>query len=202
MKTNRAISELIIQRALWRYNNSKIHVQTIESKMHLNTYLNTDYIVSDVPLVEEIVKNIFSKELRLRKIKPDWIVTYPPFGLPIAYALARDIGAKFAYIDIKAEACYFDIKRNDKVIVIGDDVYSGGSIKKTINIMRKMGANVKSPIFAIANFSGDKTLSGIEVLSVLSEKVTLYSEADCPMCKSGSKAVSPRQNWNKLMNNQ
>jgi orotate phosphoribosyltransferase len=202
---SKAISELVIKKALWKYNNSKFHVQTPESKIHLNTYLNTDYIVCEVPLVEEIIKNVFSKELRSRKIKPDWIVTYPPYGLPLAYALARDVGAKFAYIATKTEAgiktavCNFDIKPNDKVIVIGDDMYSGESIKQTINIMHKMDAIVESPIFAIANFSGDKTILGIEVLSVISKKVNRYSDATCPMCKAGSKPVAPRPNWNKLI---
>ena len=100
--------------------------------MHADLYLNTDHIISDVLLVEKIVKSIFVKELKLKKIKPDWIMTYPPFGLAIAYVLARESGAKFGYVDIENDACNFDIKRGQKVIIIGDDIYSGGSIKKTI----------------------------------------------------------------------
>lgn len=193
------IPKLITNKALWKYNNSKLHVQTSESGLHSDLYLNTDFIISDVLLVEEIVKNIFSKELQSRKIKPDWIITYPPFGLAIAYALARETGAKFGYVDTKADICNFDIKNDDIVIIIGDDIYSGGNLKKTINIVKDMGANIKSPIFTIGNFSGTKKLLDLEVFSVISEKGNLYPENDCPMCKSGSKAVLPRPNWNKLM---
>ena len=146
------ISQLIKEKALWKYNNSKLHVQTSESGLHSDLYLNTDYVVSDVLLVEEIVKNVFSKELELRKIKPDWIITYPPFGLAIAYALARETGAKFGYVDIKKEICNFNIKNGEKVIVVGDDIYSGESIKKTIEIVNGLGAKVESPIFYIGNF--------------------------------------------------
>jgi len=193
------IPKLITNKALWKYNNSKFHVQTSESGLHSNLYLNTDFIISNVLLVEEIVKNIFSKELQSRKIKPDWIITYPPFGLAIAYALARETGAKFGYVDVKADICNFDIKNDDIVIIIGDDIYSGGSLKKTINIVKDMGANIESPIFTIGNFSGAKKLLDLEVFSVISEKGNLYSKENCPMCKSGSKAVLPRPNWNKLM---
>ena len=194
------IQKLIIKKSVWKYNNSKLHVKTLESGLHSDLYMNTDYIVSDVSLVESIVKNIFVKELNFRKIKPDWIISYPPFGLAIAYELARQVRAKFGYVDTKNEACNFDIKRNDKVIVIGDDIYSGGSIKKTIEIVSKLGANIKSPIFTIGNFMGTKNILNLEVVSVISEKGNLYEEKDCPMCKRDSKAVSPRLHWNELIN--
>ena len=192
------ISKLIINKSVWKYNNSKLHVKTLESGLHSDLYMNTDFIVSDVELVESIVKNVFIKELNARKIKPDWIISYPPYGLAIAYALARQVGAKFGYVDIKKEECNFDIKQNEIVIVIGDDIYSGGSIKKTIKIVQSKGALVKSPIFTIGNFTGTETILGLDVISAISEKGNLYEEKDCPMCKSGSKAVSPRNHWNEL----
>lgn len=193
-----SISELMINKAIWKYDNSKLHIQTSESGLHSDLYLNTDYIISDVPLVEKIVKDVFIKELQTRGIKPDWIISYPPFGLAIAYALARQIGAKFGYVDRENEACDFDIKKGDKVIVVGDDIYSGGSIKETIKIVNKLGAKVQSPIFTIGNFSGTKKLLGLEIISAISEKGSLYPTKDCPMCKSGSKAVLPRPNWENL----
>lgn len=194
------IRKSIIENSVWRYDNSKLHVKTLESGLHSDLYMNTDYIVSDVPLVEAIVKDVFVKELNARKIKPDWIVSYPPFGLAIAYELARQSGAKFGYVDTKNETCDFDIKKDDKVIVVGDDIYSGGSIKKTIEIISRLGAKVESPILTIGNFMGTKMISDLEVVSAISEKGNLYEEKDCPMCKQGSKAVSPRSNWKELIN--
>lgn len=193
------ILELINEKALWRYNNSKVHVETSESGLHSDLYLNTDYVVSDTLLLEAIVKDIFSKELQSRKIKPDWIITYAPFGLPIAYAIARETGAKFGYVDTKNNICNFDIKNNDIVVVVGDESYTGGHLKETINIVKNMGAKVESPIFVIGNFSDVERLLGLEVFSIISEKANLYPKDDCPMCKSGSKAVLPRPNWNELM---
>lgn len=150
-------------------------------------------------MVETIVKSIFSKELQSRNIKPDWVITYPPFGLAIAYALARVIGAKFGYADTKENTCNFNIKKDETVIVVGDDIYSGESLKKTVTIVNNMGAKVKSPIFSVGKFTGIKKLLGLEVISVISKKGNLYPENNCPMCKSGSKAVLPRPNWSKLM---
>ena len=111
-------SKLIIDKSVWKYNNSEFHVKTLESGLHSDLYMNTDFIVSDPKLVESIVKSVFIAELNARKIKPDWILSYPPFGLAIAYALARQTGAKFGYVDTKKEECNFDIKPNDIIVVI------------------------------------------------------------------------------------
>lgn len=194
------LPEVIPGNTVWRYpGHAKFHVQTSESGLHSDLYLNTDYIVSDISLLERIVRDIFLKELHLRKVTPDWIITYPPFGLPIAYALARECGAKFGYVDLKNNSCNFDVKDGDKVVIVGDDIYSGGSFKKTINILTQKEAKIESPLFTIGNFSGAKELLGVEVFSVLSEKGNLYPEKDCPLCHSGSKAILPRPNWSKLI---
>jgi orotate phosphoribosyltransferase len=188
-----------LKQSVWKYNNSKYHIETSESGLHSNLYLNTDYIIQNPKLVEEIVKEVFVKELKLRKINPNWIITYPPFGLPIAFELAKQTNSKFGYVDTKKGICNFNVKENDIVIVVGDDIYSGGSLKKTINIMKDNNVKVKSPIFTIGNFSNTNPLLGLEVISVISEKGNLYAKEDCPMCKNGSRAVLPRPNWKKLI---
>ena len=192
------ITQSILKKSVWKFDNSKFHVKTLESGLHSNLYLNTDYVVSDPKLVESIVKNIFVKELNSRNIKPDWIISYPPYGLPIAFELAKQVNAKFGYVDTKSEECNFDIKQNNIAIVIGDDIYSGESIKKTIQIVTSKGGNVKSPILTIGNFTGTKSIMNLDVVSAISEKGNLYEENVCPMCKSGSKAVSPRIHWKEL----
>ncbi len=192
------ISQSIIKKSVWKFDNSKLHVKTLESGLHSDLYLNTDFVVSDPKLVESIVKDIFVKELNSRNIKPDWIVSYPPYGLPIAFELARQINAKFGYINRKTQVCDFDIQEGETIIVIGDDIYSGGSIKETIQIVTSKGAIVKSPILTIGNFTGTESIMDLDIVSAISEKGTLYEENVCPMCKSGSKAVNPRTFWNDL----
>lgn len=192
------ILQSLIKESIWRFDHSKIHVKTLESGLHSDLYLNTDYFVSNPKLVESIVKNFFVRELHSRNIKPDWIISYPPYGLPIAFELAKQVNAKFGYVNTKDNECYFDIKDNDSIIIIGDDIYSGGSIKKTIEIVTQKWGNVKSPVLTIGNFTGTKSIMDLDVISVVSEKGNLYEEDICPMCKLGSKPVSPRIHWKEL----
>ena len=191
-------SQSIIKKSVWKFNNSKFHVKTLESGLHSDLYLNTDFVVSDPKLVESIVKDIFIKELNSRNVKPDWIVSYPPYGLPIAFELARQISSKFGYINRKTQVCDFDIQEGETIIVIGDDIYSGGSIKETIQIVTSKGGIVKSPILTIGNFTGTKSIMDLDVVSAISEKGNLYKENVCPMCKKGSKPVNPRTYWKEL----
>ena len=192
------VSQSIIKKSVWKFNNSKLHVKTLESGLHSDLYLNTDNVISDPKLVESIVKNIFIKELNSRNIKPDWIISYPPYGLPIAFELARQMDTKFGYINRENSECNFDIKEGERIIVIGDDIYSGRSIKETIQIITSEGGIVKPPILTIGNFTGTESILGLDVVSVISERGNLYEENVCPMCKSGSKAVNPRNYWNEL----
>lgn len=197
-QSEKNIYNLIKERVFWKYHNSPYHIQTSESGLHSNQYLNTDYIISDPTLVELIVKEIFTPELAKKNIKPDRIVTYPPFGLPIAYALAKSTWAKFAYIDPQTKTCNFNIQKDDIIVLVWDDIYSGGSIKATIKIMKDIGAKITSPICTIGNFMGTQDIEGIEILSAISDTGNLYEATECPMCKTWSKAVLPRPNRKQL----
>ena len=78
---------------------------------------------------------------------------------------------------------------------MGDDIYSGGSLKKTINIVKERGAKIESPIFTLGNFSGTKELLNLYVFSVISEKGNLYTKEDCPMCR---KNCDNCKNWTPI----
>lgn len=195
------VSKAIINSSVWKFNNSPFHVKTLESGLHSDLYLNTDDVVSEPSIVESIVRDIFVKALASKNIKPDWIISYPPYGLPIAYELAKQINAKFGYVNTQSNTCDFPIRKNEIVIVIGDDIYSGGSIKKTIEIISSKGGTVTSPILTIGNFTGTTAIKGLEVISAISEKGNLYEEKSCPMCLAGSQAVNPRTHWKTLKEN-
>jgi len=55
------LPESTIDKAIWEYNNSKLHVKTLESGLHSDLYMNIDYIISDVQLVESILNFDFTK---------------------------------------------------------------------------------------------------------------------------------------------
>lgn len=189
----------IQNKSLWKYDNSKYHVQTSESWLHTDLYLNTDTIVSNPKFLSQIVKEVFIEEIKKRELEIDWIITYPPFGLPIGYELASQIGAKFWYVDTIRWTCDFDMQIWEKVLVVADDIYSGWSIKKTIQIIKDKWIEVIWPMFSIGNFSSTQEVAWLKVVSALSETGNLYEAKDCPMCEIWSEALLPRPNWEKIV---
>jgi orotate phosphoribosyltransferase len=186
--------------AFWQYQNgNKFHVRRSACSVHSDLYLNTDVIVSKPSLVEEIIIIKFIPEIKKRGIKPDWIITYPPYGIPIAYHLAVMINCKFGYVhSLKDEKCYFNIKPEDSVLIVADDIYSGSSIEHTISSIKKDFSCFKV-IFSIANFSGQESINGFELVSFINKNASFWYKDNCPMCKKGSIAIVARHNWEKLI---
>ena len=186
-----------ISEHIFLHKDSKLHIKTSESGLHTNTYLNTDYIISNPSLVDEITDK-FLAEIKKRGLKPDWVITYPPFGIVLAFELARKLKCKFGCIDTNSNNCYFDIKSKDKAILVGDDIYSGGKLSLSIKVLKDMGVLVQEPIYSIANFSGKNELKKLELFSLISSKAKLYKKENRALCKKGSKVVLARPNWKKL----
>ena len=81
-----------IEKFIWRNTpQSEYHAKTSESGLHSDIYLNSDFITSNPTLLAELIQTKFVQELKLRNIHPDWIITYPPYGMVIGYELARQI---------------------------------------------------------------------------------------------------------------
>ena len=189
-----------IEKFIWRNTpQSEYHAKTSESGLHSDIYLNSDFITSNPTLLAELIQTKFVQELKLRNIHPDWVITYPPYGMVIGYELARQIWAKFAYINKEEMSCSFAIAAWETAVIVADDIYTWGSLKDTTTILETMGVIILNPILSIANFWSLDSIAGLDVFSIISEKANLYKEEDCPFCKIWSNAIVPRGNWEKLI---
>ncbi len=111
------------------------------------------------------------------------------------------MGAKFAYINSLKEAkCYFNIKPEDNVLIISDDIYSSMSLQKTIEILKDKKAIISNVLFCLGNFSGKESINELEIFSIVKENAMFWKEHNCPMCRDGSLPVIARPNWQKLIN--
>lgn len=97
------------------------------------------------------------------------------------------------YAEKLADNSGFEIKRGydalirDKnVLVVEDILTTGGSVKKVIEVVRKIPANIVG-VAALCNRGGiSATDLGAETLySLLSVDLQTWEAADCPLCKKG-----------------
>jgi orotate phosphoribosyltransferase len=192
--------ELFEQRKIvWHYPGHGPHAIYSLSDKHSNFYFNSDYMVANGALVKELCQSLFEDVVNSHELKPDWVVTYPPFGLNIGYCLAELFDSKLAYIKSLAEAeIQFDVRPGETALFCADDLYSGKSFRKVLKALKARGAKLIEPLMVIGNFAGKANFDGYTVESLFAREIELWDKADCPLCKLGSTPVLARRHWDEL----
>lgn len=184
--------------ALWEAGGaSGAHVKTSLGGAHVDKYFNSDVVLASPPLTAQIIASALLP--RLSRLSPDWVISYAPFGLFLAHAVAQAWGARCAYANPSdGYATHFPIASSESVLVVADDIYSGNSILRVIEQAELRGANVSPALFCLANMSGAEQLNGREIISAAALRAERFEAEACPMCAEGSPALLPRPNWQAL----
>jgi orotate phosphoribosyltransferase len=187
--------------AVWEVGQSGApHVQTSLGGSHVDKYFNSDIVVASPTLTTQVVESVLVPGFSQTARAPDWVLSYAPFGLFLAHAVAQALDARCAYSDPSSEyATHFDIRASESVLVIADDVHSGGSVLKTIEQVERRGARVLPMVFCLANLSGEASLGEREIVSAVTLEPRRYPAETCPLCAEGSPALTPRPNWPTLL---
>jgi orotate phosphoribosyltransferase len=186
--------------AVWDYADGGLHAQDMGGTKHMDYYFNSNYIVSHPDVLQEICMSVFLPELKARQIEVDWVVTYPPFGVPVALCLAGMLKkARFAYCE--KEELRFDVKAGSKALLVADDVYTGKSLDTLIDALSARDVEISDAIMVLGNLSGQADFRGNKIVSAISRSIGQWNKADCPLCKAGSKAIGARSNWQALLDN-
>ena len=184
--------------AIWSYREGGPHALYELSGRHSDFYFNTNSIVSRPPLLKRAVIEL-TRRLRVAGMPPAWIVTYPPFGLPVGFAMAEALASRFAYVhSLDRAELYFPIPAAASVLLVADDLYSGGSVRKVLAVLRQLEVSVLPSIVVLANFSGSSTFDGMPVVSLYERSIPLWSPGECPLCLKGSLPVAARPHWSDL----
>jgi orotate phosphoribosyltransferase len=84
----------------------------------------------------------------------------------------------------------FEIKPNEKVLVVEDVVTTGGSIKEVIQLIRDSGANLVGVGFLVDR-SQNRVQFDVPKFSIIEMNVVTYQPDECPLCKQGVQLVKP-----------
>jgi orotate phosphoribosyltransferase len=115
-------------------------------------------------------------------------------GIIISYETARQLGAKSIFterIDGKMQFRRgFTLSPADKILIVEDIITTGVSVKEVIEEVKKHGS-VIAGLSCLVDRSNGKAEFDVPFKPLLEMDVRNYSPDDCPLCKSGSKAVKP-----------
>lgn len=141
-------------------------------------------------------RDLLKKAGRSVAPKNRWIIAPERGGVPFAFELARQSGARAGFT-IKKQGSFelahcFKPQRHDE-IVLGDDVITtGGSVVKTDRAVRPCGPLILGPILAFVNRSGRRTLSlgrndgpssyfyDVAIVALMETDETGWELKDCP----------------------
>ncbi|MDO4581379.1 MAG: orotate phosphoribosyltransferase [Bacillota bacterium] len=106
----------------------------------------------------------------------------------IAYEAARELGLKSIFAErengVMAIRRGFEIRPEDRVLVVEDVVTTGGSVKEVIELVRQAGATVVG-VGVLVDRSAGKTDFGVPLRSLLPLEIESFEAEDCPICKAG-----------------
>ncbi|HEY9759465.1 MAG TPA: orotate phosphoribosyltransferase [Oculatellaceae cyanobacterium] len=83
-----------------------------------------------------------------------------------------------------------ELAPREKVLVVEDVTTTGGSARKVVELVRRLGADPIA-VGAIIDRSGSKIDFGIPFVKLITLDLPAYKESECPMCAAGTKAVKP-----------
>lgn len=83
-----------------------------------------------------------------------------------------------------------ELEPGQKVLVVEDVTTTGGSVRKVVELVRSLGANPVA-IGAVVDRSGGSARFDVPFINLLQLNLETYEPDNCPLCKSGSKAVKP-----------
>lgn len=135
------------------------------------------------------------QELSLRIPEPVEVVIGPALGgIIMAYELARFLKARAIFaeregLEMKLRR-NFHINQGEKVIVAEDVITTGKSTLEVVNIIEKLGGDIKG-IACVIDRRNSEIVLPYPVYSLIKVEVETYKPEECPLCQQGSLVVKP-----------
>lgn len=93
-----------------------------------------------------------------------------------------------------------DIQSHETILIIEDTITTGSSAILGKRAVEEAGASVFPYLIALVNRSGQASINGHEIFSLVDIPLPTWAREDCPLCKQGSQAIKckGRDNWARL----
>jgi orotate phosphoribosyltransferase len=165
----------------------------LTSGLHSDRYLQCALVLQCPQQALELGAAIAKKLLALAG-KPDFVIAPAIGGILVAHEVARAAGVRALFAERQDGALKlrrgFQISPGEKAWVVEDVVTTGGSTKETMDVVTQAGGVVLAA-GSLIDRSGGRVNLGVprDALAILN--VPAFTAEECPLCKTGSKAVKP-----------
>ena len=218
MKTHQQWLDMLNQKeALWLHNgNPSTPHALLTSGRHSDGFFNSGIIAEDPLLLDEACAVLVkSFQQKCRDIGAADRVVGPAMGaITLAGLIALNIAKKrfrtclTSYTEKveTTEGKKMRFTRNqpgssEKILVAEDVLTTGGSVKAVIQAIDDLNnptIGVLPYILVLVNRSGLTEVDGKEIIALIDQPMTTWLPEECPLCRQGSLAIKPKENWVEL----
>jgi orotate phosphoribosyltransferase len=85
-----------------------------------------------------------------------------------------------------------------KILLVDDVNTTGGSADLAGQAVVECGGSVFKCVIVLVNRSGQSYAKGRQVFALIDKQMSMWEPPECPLCKQGSKAIKPKDNWAEL----
>lgn len=193
---------LMLVDAIWTFNyegDPKAPHALLTSGNHSDGFVDCLQLLK-YPRATEIIVEQLVKQMGIDDGRAKWVFGSPMAGVTLAFAMARRLRVIAGFTDKTAEGKVqkrFKIKTSDGVLLVEELITTLKTTREQINAIGP--ANCLPLLGVFFNRSGETTLDDIQITSVVDKKITNWTPEECPLCKNGSEAIKPKQNWERLV---
>ena len=183
----------------------------LSSGNHSQFYLQSAKVLEDPALAGRLANELFSV-IKNAGISFESVCSPALGGILAGYELARASSKRFIFTErVDGQMTLrrgFEVKKGEKFIICEDVITTGGSAVESAKIIESLGGEVVG-YAALASRGFCKMVGGLENpapnAKLPSDKpffalgefgFAMFTPDECPLCKSGSKAVKPGSRGN------
>ena len=165
----------------------------LTSGVHSDTYIQCAQVMQYPGFMHNLCSELGRK---FRGEDIDVIIGPAIGGIIISHVMAQVLGPWVRAIFTEREngkmslRRSFEIKKDEKVLVVEDVTTTGGSVREVIDIVKERGGQVVG-VGVLIDRSGGRIDFGVKMKNLLTLDIKSYQPEKCPLCKKGIPVVKP-----------
>jgi orotate phosphoribosyltransferase len=203
--------------ALWFHNGNPAtpHAELASGK-HSDGFFNSRLVIPDYNLLGQAASDLVEKLASSGRINLSMVdvVVGPQTGATkLAMFVAESISARsgkfcsFASPEkvevggvksMRFSLLEAEMLPRRKILLVDDVNTTGGSADLAAKAAVACGGTVFNNVLVLVNRSGQEHAMGRKVISLINRRLSMWEPSECPLCKQGSKAIKPKDNWAQL----
>lgn len=163
----------------------------LSSGFHSNAYLQCALVLQYPEYAQKLCSQIASY---FKDYNPTCVIGPALGGVIVSYETARCLGVRSIFTERKDGkmllARGFEIKKEDKVLIVEDVITTGLSTKEVIDVVKSAGAAIIG-VGSIVDRSGKSIDFGVKSNSLIKLDLPVFPPEQCPLCKNGIGVIKP-----------